>query len=394
LINQKAGYTTGQGLINLALYQLASDSTTYAAAFHDITSGNNDCTAGSPDCASAAGFSAGTGYDQVTGLGSVDVNNLVSAWPANTGVTLIATTTAVSASNTAPAINASDTFTVTVTSNTGTTVPTGSVTITVDSGTPLSPITLTANGTATYSTAFSTAGTHQLVAAYSGDATHASSTGVVSVTVPTTSSGAGSFALSSTNVTVAQGNQGSSTITVTPKSGYTGTVLLTFDTSNDSALQNLCAGFANTDSSGDGTVTVGNASAVATQLVLDTNASDCVLAGDVRKGGLVPLRSLRGVKVSSGPASPSNKGQDRAPVGLAFAGLLLAGYFGRYAKRFRGLAGAIALMAVGLGLSACGGVSNTISDPPKGTYTITVTGQDSSSATIPTETTSFTFVIQ
>lgn len=394
LINQKAGYTTGQGLINLALYQLASDSTTYAAAFHDITSGNNDCTAGSPDCASAAGFSAGTGYDQVTGLGSVDVNNLVSAWPANTGVTLIATTTAVSASNTSPAINASDTFTVTVTSNTGTTVPTGSVTITVDSGTPLSPITLTANGTATYSTAFSTVGTHQLVAAYSGDATHASSTGVVSVTVPTTSSGAGSFALSSTNVTVAQGNQGSSTITVTPKSGYTGTVLLTFDTSNDSALQNLCAGFANTDSSGDGTVTVGNASAVATQLVLDTNASDCVLAGDVRKGGLVPLRSLRGVKVSSGPASPSNEGQDRAPVGYAFAGLLLAGYFGRYAKRFRGLAGAIALMAVGLGLSACGGVSNTISDPPKGTYTITVTGQDSSSATIPTETTSFTFVIQ
>ncbi len=70
LINQKAGYTTGQGLINPTLYTLASNSSTYTSAFHDITSGNNYCTAGTNFnyCSSSGtteGFSAGTGYDQV-----------------------------------------------------------------------------------------------------------------------------------------------------------------------------------------------------------------------------------------------------------------------------------------------------------------------------------------
>jgi hypothetical protein len=282
---------------------------------------------------------------------------------------------------------------VTVASNTGTTVPTGTVSITIDGGTPITGIDLTANGTATYTTSFTTTGAHQLVAAYSGDSTHATSTGTASVTVPTTSSGSGSFTLTSTSVTVTQGNQGSSTITVTPKSGYTGTVELTFDTSNDSALQNLCAGFTNADSSGNGTVTVSSAAPVATQLLLDTNASDC-LAGAMRKPGLVPLRSLKGVKVSSKGNAPGSESPHRAPAGLAFAGLLLAGFLGRYARRFRAMAGVVAVIAVGFGISACGSVSNNISNPPTGTYTVTVTGQDSASATIPTASTSFTFKIQ
>jgi subtilase family serine protease len=393
LINQKAGYGSGQGLINPTLYKLASDATTYASAFHDITSGNNDCAAGSPYCSGTAGFSAGVGYDQVTGLGSIDAYNLVSAWPANTGPTLIATTTTISASNSTPALNASDTFTITVTSNTGSTTPTGSVKITVDGGTPTSPIDLTSNGTATYSTSFSTAGTHQLIATYSGDSTHATSSGVVQITVPTTSSGGGSFTLTSTNVSVAQGAQGSSTVTVTPKSGYTGTVLLSFDTSNDNALQNLCAGFTNESSAGYGEVTISNATAQSTQLALDTNAADCLATGAVRKTGLKPLRVLRSTKSSSNNP-PANNDSRRAPAAAAFAGLLLAGFLGRYSRRLRGFAAVIALAAIGLGLSACGGVSNTISNPPSGTYTITVTGQDSSTATIPTATTSFTFTIQ
>lgn len=393
LINQKSGYTSGQGLINSTLYKLAADSTTYASAFHDITSGNNDCSAGSPDCASTGGFSAGPGYDQVTGLGSINAYNLIDAWPSNTGVTLIATSTTISAANSSPAINASDTFTVTVTSNTGNTVPTGTISITVDGGTPVSGIALTSNGTATYNTSFATSGTHQLISAYSGDSTHATSTGVVSVSVPTTSSGSGSFALSSTNVTVTQGSTGNSTITVTPKGGYTGTVLLTFDTSNDNALQNLCAGFTNTDSSGDGTVAVSNSSPVSTQLTLDTNAADC-MTGAVRKSGMVPLRSLHGIKVSSKSKGPGDQDGNRAPAELAFAGLLLAGFLGRYARKFRTLAGVIALVAVGVGISGCNSINGSISNPTKGTYTVTVTGQDSSSATIPAATTNFTFVIQ
>ena len=393
LINQKAGYTSGQGLINPTLYKLASNSTIYASAFHDITTGNNDCSAGSPDCGSTAGFSATTGYDQVTGLGSIDAFNLVTAWPSRTGVTLIGTTTTIAAANSSPALNASDTFTITVTSSTGNTVLTGTVTVTIDGGTPTKGIALTSSGTATYTTSFSTAGVHQLIADYSGDSTHAGSNGVVSVSVPTTSSGSGSFTLSSTNVTVAQGSTGDSTITITPKSGYTGTVLLTFDTSNDGALQNLCAGFTNTDSAGDGTLAVSNSSAVSTQLVLDTNAADC-LTGAARKTGMAPLRSFKGVKVSTRNSGPGNEDTHRAPAELAFAGLLLAGFLGRYARKFRTLAGVIALVAIGFGISACGSVTSTLSNPPAGTYTITVTGQDSSSASIPSATTNFTFVIQ
>jgi hypothetical protein len=67
------------------LYSLAVSSPN---AFHDITSGNNQvpCTTGSTDCKSGGsiGFTAAPGYDQVTGLGSLDVANLVTAWQAAT----------------------------------------------------------------------------------------------------------------------------------------------------------------------------------------------------------------------------------------------------------------------------------------------------------------------
>ncbi len=44
------------GNINPALYTLAANATTYAKAFHDITTGNNQvpCTNGSPDCPTMA----------------------------------------------------------------------------------------------------------------------------------------------------------------------------------------------------------------------------------------------------------------------------------------------------------------------------------------------------
>jgi subtilase family serine protease len=78
LINQKTNST--QGNINPTLYSLASISTD---AFHDITAGNNNvpCQTGTPDCTTGTlGYSATTGYDLTTGLGSVDANNLVNEW--------------------------------------------------------------------------------------------------------------------------------------------------------------------------------------------------------------------------------------------------------------------------------------------------------------------------
>jgi subtilase family serine protease len=84
LLCQQQG--TRQGNVNQNLYLLASISSN---AFHDITSGNNivPCQGGSPNCSSSTagvqgtlGYSAGTGYDQVTGLGSLDANNMLEEW--------------------------------------------------------------------------------------------------------------------------------------------------------------------------------------------------------------------------------------------------------------------------------------------------------------------------
>ncbi len=80
LIDQEMG-SAGQGNINYVLYPMAAS---FPDAFHDITTGNNDvpCEAGSIDCPASGeiGYSAGPGYNQVTGLGSLDVSNLVTEW--------------------------------------------------------------------------------------------------------------------------------------------------------------------------------------------------------------------------------------------------------------------------------------------------------------------------
>ncbi|MES2391098.1 MAG: protease pro-enzyme activation domain-containing protein [Acidobacteriota bacterium] len=83
LINQSQG-STGEGLINPVLYALAANSSTYATVFHDITTGSNACTAGSSTCGTGSAttlYQATTGYDEATGLGSIDFYNLLNAWP-------------------------------------------------------------------------------------------------------------------------------------------------------------------------------------------------------------------------------------------------------------------------------------------------------------------------
>jgi pseudomonalisin len=61
-----------QGNLNPGLYALASRSDV-GLVFHDITSGNNSVPG-------QTGYTAGPGWDPVTGLGSVDANALVTHW--------------------------------------------------------------------------------------------------------------------------------------------------------------------------------------------------------------------------------------------------------------------------------------------------------------------------
>ena len=83
IMNQELS-AKGLGEVNTKLYTLAASSSTYAAAFHDITSGGNNCTAGSPYCTGAAvsDYLTTAGYDEATGLGSIDFANLEAAWAA------------------------------------------------------------------------------------------------------------------------------------------------------------------------------------------------------------------------------------------------------------------------------------------------------------------------
>jgi subtilase family serine protease len=77
LANQKLG--SRQGNLNPQIYSLAASA---SWAFNDITTGDNKmvCTVGTTNCTSSPiGYSAGAGYDLVTGWGSVDATALLDA---------------------------------------------------------------------------------------------------------------------------------------------------------------------------------------------------------------------------------------------------------------------------------------------------------------------------
>jgi hypothetical protein len=64
------------------LYNLAANNSN---AFHDVSTGDNKvpCTVGTTNCptgTTSIGFDAGAGYDLPTGLGSLNIANLITAW--------------------------------------------------------------------------------------------------------------------------------------------------------------------------------------------------------------------------------------------------------------------------------------------------------------------------
>jgi uncharacterized protein (TIGR03437 family) len=80
LVSTGAQPQAGLGNINPALYRLAQ---TAPAVFHDVTIGDNivPCASGVPGCNNGSyGNTASSGYDQASGLGSVDATALVHGW--------------------------------------------------------------------------------------------------------------------------------------------------------------------------------------------------------------------------------------------------------------------------------------------------------------------------
>jgi hypothetical protein len=220
----KAG--EGQGNVNYVLYKLAALQATSPGTgacnsslgpgsispnctFNDVTKGNNSvacdvaqvgtaqCSAGAnatgilvenpvpPYTANAPGWAATAGYDMATGLGSVNVTNLVGNWGSVTSNFIGSTTTI-----TAPAAGtvnishgANVNFTASVAQNTGAAVPTGDVSLTATPTTGpqvnVAGGTLGASGAAAGTvllpTNFLPGGTYPVVAHYAGNGTFAAS---------------------------------------------------------------------------------------------------------------------------------------------------------------------------------------------------------------------------
>lgn len=204
LVNQKTGQR--QGNANITLYSLAksetfancnsTNGTSGSAAnttcvFNDITKGNISvpCTGGSTNCSKTTSggfgvlvsngnpaFAATAGYDLATGLGSVNVANLISKW---TTPTLISTSVTLASSPSPITGTVGTAFTLSgkVTKSSGSAALTGAVVFEntatafpADSTTP-DP----SSGNYSVSTAFLPAGTYSLKAHYGGDPTYADS---------------------------------------------------------------------------------------------------------------------------------------------------------------------------------------------------------------------------
>jgi len=227
LINQKLG--TAQGNINNGPNGLYAQAASAPWAFHDITTGNNmvSCTTGTGCTSGSLGYSAGPGYDLVTGLGSLDVGVLLNAL---NNVSDFSVTPASPYNVTVTAGN-SGTLSLSVLGTSG-----SNITFSCAPAAPL-PSTTTCSATpvtASGSTAVSSTLTVNTASGYSatGGVNVTASNGSISHLVPVTVIVNGTnpdFSLASTNGSeaVVQGSSTTDTITVTAVNGFSGSVNLT-----------------------------------------------------------------------------------------------------------------------------------------------------------------------
>jgi pro-kumamolisin-like protein len=210
LVVQKTG--AAQGNANSAFYSMGQNQAAGATAvYHDTTSGDNSVPG-------VTGFTAGAGYDQATGWGSVDAASLVNFWNNNADFALAATPASQSVVS-----GGSTSFTATVTALGS---YSGTVSFSV-SGLPagasatFTPVSVTGSGSSTLSitTTFGTtpAGSYPLtITATDGTLTH-----TAAVTLSVTD-----FALSAAPASqaVVKGNSVDYTANITALNGYAGTV--------------------------------------------------------------------------------------------------------------------------------------------------------------------------
>jgi len=277
LLAQKTNSRLGN--INYTLYQLAatqfsdatlkdackSDSTagTDSCVFHDITQGNNSvpCLVGTTDnppdgkCSVTnssdqlgvlSGYSSGDGYDDASGLGSINAFNLVNKWPGNLAVTQ--TTLTLTSANVQYGANFGGTVKVTAASG----IPTGTVALMYKNSNGNARGAWGSsdlnNGAASISSVKMPVGTYTVYANYPGDGSYAASASAEqSVTV---SQAITTVALTANRTSVAESESAQLVATIkAPTFGVSPTGSVTFKNATTGVVLDTVQVTAYTDSS-------------------------------------------------------------------------------------------------------------------------------------------------
>jgi len=333
----------GLGDIHIPLYQFAVSS---PSAFHRVTTGDNTayCTAGTPatqpaaiQCSTgilgfqASNFDATTGYNVVTGLGSLDVNNLAIAWSASRS----GTTTGLLADHASIFQSQSVVLTATVTP------PNATGSVTFYSGIAVLGTANVDNvGQAQLTTTAlpldSPAGTpDSITAKYNGDAFDGTSTSTA-VTIDVVA--AFTLAASGSAATTQGGTAGPITITPTPATGFTGNLTYSCTTT---ASEATCTASPNTAVNQSTPVSVS----------ITTTAPQASLQFPGKGSGVFYALLLPGL-----------------------LGLVLAGKGNRKGRTLMMLGFMAVLATSTMWMSACSSSSSTKNPgTPKGMYPVTVT---------------------
>lgn len=393
LINQKNG--ASQGNPNAALYKLAAKESYSgcstetvglsgsSCAFYDIDTGTiaMPCDLGSPNCTGSgtmfgvlSGYSSTTGYDLASGLGSLNVANLVAEFAPAVGFssgTLTFTAVPVGQSSTAQSVTLT---------NTGVSALTvTSVGITAANATSFTETnncvgTIAAGSTCMINVTFVPQAIGSLSASVSVTDNASGSPQSVTLAGSGAEPAGSSYTLSAASVSVAVGSSGSSAITATGSNGYIGPTTVTINSctlassptgainlptcSVTSASVTFAAGMS-TGSGGSVTINTTAATAAVRKAAADTSAPLKRWAG--AGGAVLAFVVLLGV--------PARRKSWRSMLSLIL------------------LAGALAtLSACGGGSSGGGGGGGGSAGTTAGAYTFTVKGTDvggtSQSATV------------
>jgi len=378
LLDQKMG--VAQGNLTPLLYLLAAS---VAGTFHDVTptsSGvgsscnvntaslcNNSMTLLSGSGAQP-GFPLTAGYDEATGLGSLDVTVFLN------GPQAVSSLASIGASPSA--VKSDSTTSVTVTLNT--TAPTGGTLVTLSSSNsialPLPANVTVAAGQSSFS--FPTqAGTVSASTAVTLSATFSGVTKQTTVTVNPVGVNP-SFTVSGTAVTVAAGTASgnTSTITIMPANGFTGSVALTAVITSPQGTND------------PPTFAFGSTSPVS---ITDGNSKSATMTISTTASSTPPCTASNELPSDM----PSQRRTLYSGGGAVLACVLLFGIAPGRRKLRRFLGALLLLVTLAMGISACNSGNKTTScsttivpGTTSGTYTITVTGTSGSTVTTGTVT--------